>query len=79
MRDIKSFIPCVHCGGISIRIVKRKDKSEYGLCRDCYDSEYRSVEGVWKNKNGIGFMRGNLKKIQIFWWRKWLIENLRGL
>jgi len=43
---IKSFIPCVHCGGISIRIVKRKDKSEYGLCRDCYDSEYRSVEGV---------------------------------
>jgi len=46
MKGFKSFTGCAICGGISIRVIIRKDKSDYGLCRDCYDSEYRSVEGV---------------------------------
>jgi ribosome-binding protein aMBF1 (putative translation factor) len=46
MKGFKSFISCAICGGISIRIIVKKDNSEYGLCRECYDSEYRSVEGV---------------------------------
>jgi len=79
MKGFKSFTGCAICGGISIRVIIRKDKSDYGLCRDCYDSEYRSVKQIWKNKMCTGFMRGNLKKIQIFLWRKWLIENLIGL